>query len=75
MAGTAAVATISDMNTQIASAVEEQNKVTEELTRNITSIRDVAQQLARGASDNAGTGNQLQGLAEQLQRLVGQFRL
>ena len=72
---TVAITTISDMNTQIAAAVEQQTKVTEELTRNITSIRDVAEALARGAQDNAGTGGQLNGLAERLQQLVGQFRL
>ncbi|HEX4909415.1 MAG TPA: methyl-accepting chemotaxis protein [Permianibacter sp.] len=72
---TGAVTTISDMNTQIAAAVEQQTKVTEELTRNITSIRDVAEMLAHGARDNAGTGNQLKELAGRLQQLVGQFRL
>ena len=72
---TGAVTTISDMNTQIAAAVEQQTKVTEELTRNITSIRDVAEMLAHGARDNAGTGNQLKELASRLQQLVGQFRL
>ncbi|NQD37070.1 methyl-accepting chemotaxis protein [Permianibacter sp. IMCC34836] len=72
---TTAITTISDMNTQIATAVEEQTMVTEELTRNITSIRDVAEMLARGAHDNAGTGSQLKSLADRLQQLVGQFRL
>jgi methyl-accepting chemotaxis protein len=72
---TTAITTISDMNTQIAAAVEQQTKVTEELTRNITAIRDVAEALAGGAKDNAGTGGVLKSLAGRLQELVGQFRL
>ena len=72
---TMAITTISDMNTQIAAAVEQQTQVTEELTRNITAIRDVAEMLAGGAKENAGTGGALKGLASRLQELVGQFRL
>ncbi len=70
----ASVSTISDMNTQIATAVEEQGAVTGELTRNITAIRDVSETLAHAAQDSASTGQQLHGLAADLQQQAGQFR-
>ena len=43
------VALISDMATQIATAAEEQTHVTDEITQNTTSIKDVTDQLAEDA--------------------------
>ena len=70
---TRGVTTITDMSAQIATAVEEQSAVGDEINRNITSIR-------LAADDNAETGAQsghaAKGVAELgqgLNRLAGQF--
>jgi methyl-accepting chemotaxis protein len=72
---TQSIATISDMNLQIAAAVEEQSKVTEEITRNVTAIRDVAQTLAMAANESADTGTQLNQAADRLHQLLRQFKV
>lgn len=72
---TRAVATISDMNGQIASAAEEQSSVAEEINRNVVTVSLVAEQTSVGAQHTAATSEELARLAEQLQALVGQFRI
>ncbi|MBI2779856.1 MAG: PAS domain-containing protein [Gammaproteobacteria bacterium] len=57
---TRAVANITDMNTQITSAAEEQSAVSEEINRNIVNISQIGNQTAAAA---------------QLQSLVRQFRV
>jgi methyl-accepting chemotaxis protein len=69
------VSTISDMNTQIASAAEEQSSVAEEMNRNIVAIRDVAEQTARGAHQTSRATDELSRLSSELQALVGQFKI
>ena len=68
-----AVATITEMNTHIAGAAEEQSSVTNELNRNVTTIRDVAGETAHSAQLTADATGELQGLSDQLQNLVGRF--
>ncbi|GAB6040225.1 methyl-accepting chemotaxis protein [Endothiovibrio diazotrophicus] len=72
---TRAVSTITDMNTQIASAAEEQTAVAEEMNRNVVNITSVADETANGASQTASASEQLAGLAHKLQSLVGQFKI
>lgn len=60
---------------QIATAAEEQNATTGEITRNIQDITDTVQRTARGAQDSAQAAGQLAGLARELQELVGKFRI
>lgn len=72
---TQAVETISDMNAQIATASEEQTAVAEEINRNIVDISDVADQTADGSQQTAAASQDLARLAEQLQSLVGQFKV
>lgn len=72
---TRAVATISDMNGQIASAAEEQSSVAEEINRNVVTVSLVAEQTSVGAQHTAAASEELARLAEQLQALVGQFRI
>lgn len=72
---TSAVDTINDVNTQIASAAEEQSAVAEEINRNITIIHDVADRSAAGAGETATAGDELARLARDLHRLVGEFKV
>jgi methyl-accepting chemotaxis protein len=69
------VATITDMNSQIAAAAEEQSAVAEEISRNVVRISEVAQETTGGAERIAGAGNELAQLSKQLQDLVAQFKI
>lgn len=71
----AAVALISDMATQIATAAEEQTHVTGEITQNVTAIKDVTEQLVEGAEDSLNQSNQLKQQAAQLSEKVATFKL
>jgi len=66
---------IKDMSTQIASAAEQQNAVTHELHRNISTIAEAAEQNANGARENQTASRELARQAEQLKALASQFRL
>ncbi|MES9942332.1 MAG: methyl-accepting chemotaxis protein [Candidatus Thiodiazotropha sp. 6PLUC7] len=70
-----AVTRISEMNTQIASAAEEQSSVTEEINRSIISINSVSEQSASGAQQTALASDELARLAEQLKTLVDRFKV
>lgn len=69
------VNTINGMNTQIATAAEEQSAVAEEINRNITTISTIADTTLADASQTALISEDLVQLAAELNRLVGQFRL
>ena len=71
----AEVATINDMNTQIATAAEEQSAVAEEINRNITTISSIADNTSTGATQTARSSEELVRLAAELRRLVNQFKL
>jgi len=60
---------------QIATAAEEQNATTGEITGNITRISDTVQEANRGAHETATAALQLSGLATTLQQLVGRFKV
>lgn len=70
-----AVTTIRDMNTQIASAAEQQSVVAEEINQSVVRIAQVAEGSAAGAEQTTQTSAKLAGLADQLQRRVSAFRL
>jgi len=72
---TTVVNEVNDMNTQIATAAEEQNAVAEEINRNVISINQVSQQTAEGAGQTAEASETMAGLAAQLQMVVGKFKL
>ncbi len=72
---TTAVATISDMNTQIASAAEEQSAVAEEINRNVVNINSMAEEVTHGAAQTSTSSESLAQLALQLQNLVRQFKI
>ena len=70
-----AVAVISDMNLQIASAAEEQSAVAEEVNRNVAGIRDVTESLSGQADESARISQALNRLANQQQAVMEQFRV
>ncbi len=72
---TQAVSVINDMNTQIASAAEEQSAVAEDINRNVTNIGQVAGEVAGGADEASQASAELTKLAEQQRRLINQFRV
>ncbi|MFC3914710.1 methyl-accepting chemotaxis protein [Pseudaeromonas sharmana] len=72
---TRAIALISDMSTQIATAAEEQTKVTEEITANVTAIKEVGDELAEGARQEQSESDRLQQQASQLNQMVARFEL
>lgn len=69
-----AVTSISDLNIQIASAAEEQNAVSEEINRNVISIRDAAAHAMHGANDITVASENLGSLSADLSALVARFR-
>ncbi|HEY5523222.1 MAG TPA: hypothetical protein VIK21_08530 [Desulfuromonadaceae bacterium] len=60
---------------QIATAAEEQTATTSEISSNMLQITQVVQDTAGGAHKSATAAAQLSGNAEELQRLVRQFKL
>ncbi len=60
---------------QIATAAEEQTATTSEISSNMMQITDVVQQTSQGAQESATAAAQLNVNAEELQRLVRQFKL
>ena len=72
---TQAVSVINDMNTQIASAAEQQSAVAEDINRNVTNIGNVAHEVAGGADEASAASAELTKLAEQQRRLINQFRV
>jgi methyl-accepting chemotaxis protein len=69
---------INDVNGQIhqvATAAEEQTATTSEISNNMMQITDVVAQTSRGAQESAAAANQLSVLAEDLKRIVSQFKI
>ena len=72
---TKVVTLITDMNTQIASAAEEQSAVAEEINRNIVNISQVAQQTSLDSQQVASSNQDFAKLSVQLESLVGHFKV
>jgi methyl-accepting chemotaxis protein len=66
---------INDMNTQIASAVEEQSAVATEINNNITSLNHIGEESAGSAAASAQSSMDLAELAQNLNRLAGMFKV
>jgi methyl-accepting chemotaxis protein len=60
---------------QIATAAEEQSATTQEISSNIQMITEIIRNSADGAAQSASAAHNLSGLAEELQQLVGRFRI
>jgi methyl-accepting chemotaxis protein len=69
---------IDDVNSQIhqvATAAEEQTATTSEISSNMQQITEVVGKTSRGAKDSAAAANQLSALADDLRRIVSQFKI
>lgn len=66
---------VSNQIIQIATATEEQTATTNEVTMNIQQISDVVVQTSRGAEETASAASQLAQRAQEMERLVGLFKL
>ena len=71
---TQAVANITNMNIQIATAAEEQSATSEEVNRNITSIKDAANSTAEEAQNAQAIGNQLNKQIQDVLKIMNQFK-
>lgn len=70
----AAVSVINDMNTQIASAADEQSVVANEINQNIVTINSMADEVTTNAGVTTDSSYKLSELASQLVNTVGQFK-
>ena len=69
------VNSISDINTQIASAVEEQSIVAEEINKNVVTVDNLAQRGDEVSTHIASANEHLHQLAENLAALTSKFKL
>ena len=72
---TQAVSLISDMAGQIATAAEEQSRVTEEINRNMVSIRDMLNLLVENGRNTEQSAESLLSSNRQLLALVRRFKV
>jgi len=72
---TQSIGKITDMNTQIATAAEEQSAVSEEINANIVNINHAAEEAAQGANATSSESERLAEMAKQLELLVQQFKI
>ncbi len=68
-----AVDRITQMNTQVATASEQQNAVSEEINRNLLQIGSVASETMTSAEQTAATSGHLFALIQELQSVLKQF--
>ncbi|UTV28175.1 methyl-accepting chemotaxis protein [Photobacterium atrarenae] len=66
---------IMDTSTQIAAAVEQQSLVSEEIGRNVTSIRDITDQNSAVAHENAQAANAVASQASSLDQSIAAFKV
>ncbi|MDF2156138.1 methyl-accepting chemotaxis protein [Vibrio sp. CAU 1672] len=66
---------INDLNTQIATAAEQQSSVAGEITRNMTSIREIVSELSANGEATASETVNLAAANSQLKSVVSKFKL
>lgn len=69
-----AIGTIRELNTQIATATEEQGAVTKEINRNVVNINEVGKHTAEGARESAQSSDELAQLAKNIQGQLQHFK-
>lgn len=70
-----AVTGVNDLNMQIATAAEQQNSASEEITRNMTSIHEIVNVLASNGEATTDETNSLAAANSQLKAVVNKFKL
>lgn len=70
-----AINTISDMNTQIASAAEEQSAVAQAIDESIVRISTLSEKTAEGSGIVANSSNDLKTLGIEMKSLIGTFKI
>jgi methyl-accepting chemotaxis protein len=65
----------SDAASTVSTGVAQSATASQEITQNISSVDEAARQTAQGASQTENVGSELSKLAEELQSLVGQFKV
>ncbi len=70
-----AMTDISDVNSSVASATEEQTQVIDEINRSITQINDLANESDQRSSDLSGISQSMAGYAGSLREQAGRFRV
>lgn len=68
-----AISTINSMNTQIATAAEEQSAVAEEINKNVIAISQIADETSSSAQNISDSGTELAEMAHTLQNSVKRF--
>ncbi|MDH2436250.1 methyl-accepting chemotaxis protein [Pokkaliibacter sp. MBI-7] len=68
-----AIATIRDLNLQIASATEQQSSTTQDISHNVLSISEAAERTATGAGRTAQSSQQMLELARNQRQLLQRF--
>lgn len=69
------VTNIDDLNTLIATAAEQQSSVAEDITRNMTAIRDIVNELNMNGESTSNEATNLAAANSQLKSVVGKFKL
>ena len=69
------VTEINDLSTQIAAAAQEQNSVTQELSRNMTAINDIVGELDNNGKQALEDAHSIAEINTRLSGIVGRFKL
>lgn len=72
---TASMSSITDMNTFIATAAEQQNQVVQEISNNVNRIQQVSENTAEGSEQVSGASREIAELSERLREVVKQFKV
>lgn len=70
-----AVSLISDMNSQIATATEEQMSVSQEISQNVVNISDICKRSEESVQKVEGNSHEVESVASTLNQIVSEFKI